>query len=222
MNQSSNERKVALIALLLLAALFSLLTTAFISHHGKAVVNVVVLPPDSTLTIDGKAAKAGKIYFSKATHTLKASRQYFTTVTKTINFATYNTSQTLYMNPSPDSQQALDYLTKHPEIQAQREAAGGIQAGEAQQQLSKNKLLPFLPYTGTGFEYIVDYGTATQANGTQKITIYIEADTDQAKQNALSWIESKKIDPKSLTIVYEALPTSSSGGSSGEGPSEYQ
>jgi hypothetical protein len=222
MDQPNTQKKILIVAALFVGILFILFFMVLLNHHGEAKVQVTVLPSDSTLMVDGKKTKAGTLYVTKTNHTLKVSRQFFTTVTKVINFANYDTSQTLYMLPLPDSQQALDYLSKHPDIQAQREAAGGVQAGEAQQQLSKNKLLPFLPYTGTGFEYVVDYGTATQQDGTQKVTIYIEADTDQAKQDALIWIKSKKIDPKSLTIVYEAVSGSSATGSAGEGTSEYQ
>lgn len=219
----SNQRVtiiVLLSAFLIVATGWSLMTA--ISHHGKVGVRVVLLPSDSKLTIDGKSARAGTVYFTKTTHTLKAGRQYFTDVTKTINFATFDKSQTIYLQPLPDSYQAKQYLSDHPDIQQQREAADGKQAEQIQNELSKNKLIGLLPYSGPGNEYVVDYRSETQADGvSQKITYYIEADTNQTKQAALDWIKQQGFDPTKLTIVYQGLssqPTASGYG----GGSEYQ
>jgi len=222
MDTTNNQRKLVILIAAALVTVLGLAVINFVGRYGKIAVKVVLVPADSTLTIDGKKSRAGTIYFSKKKHTLVAKRQYFTTATKTVDFSSYKSSQTLYLTPSPDSQAALNYLTAHPDAQAQRESIAGVRAGVAQQQLSKDKLLTFLPYTAAGFEYVVDYSTDGQPDGSQKVTIYIEANTDQAKQDALAWIKSKKIDPSSLTIVYEALPVSSSSGSNGEGPSQYQ
>ncbi|HSX06250.1 MAG TPA: hypothetical protein VLG92_00850 [Candidatus Saccharimonadia bacterium] len=220
MDQPNNQKRIVTIAVLFVGILFILFIMVLLGHHGKAKIQVTVIPSDSILTVDGKKTKAGTVYLTKTTHTLKASRPPFSPTTKTINFATYDTSQTLYVNPVPNSDKALQYLLKHPEIQAQREAASGVQAGEAQQQLRKNKLVGLLPYRGPGTEYLIDYGTKTQQDGTQKVTIYIESDTDQAKQEALNWITSQNIDLKTLTIVYESLPAGTNPNSSGG--SEYQ
>jgi len=223
MNRSSLETKIAILAAAFAIVVVGLLLISLAQHAGKVGVKVVLLPADSTLTIDGKGARAGTVYFTKTTHTLKASRQYFTAVTKTINFATYDKSQTIYMEPAPDSDQARQYLLTHPDVQAQREAAGGEQALQAQQQISKNKLTSLLPYTGPGGEYVVDYGASAQADGTQKITIYIEANTDQARQDALAWLTSQGAKPETLTIVYQPLSdTSTLPGSGNSGGSEYQ
>jgi hypothetical protein len=193
---------------------------SYVSHHGKVGVKVIVLPKDSRLTIDGKSTRAGTIYFTKATHTLKASRQSFTTIARTINFATYDKSQIIYMLPGPDSDQARQYLVAHPDIQAQREAAAGNQSSQAQQQLSKNKLISLLPYAGPGGDYTVDFGTTSQADGSQKVTIYIEANTDEAKQEALDWIKSSGNNPDKFTIVYQSLSNTIQADNAGG--SEYQ
>jgi len=218
MDQPRTQKNIVIVAILFVGILFILFFMVLLSHAGKAKVQVTLLPSDTTLTIDGKKAKAGTVYLTKTIHTLKATRPPFSPTTKTINFATYDTTQTLYMLTSPDSKQALQYLADHPDVQAQREAAGGVQAANAQQQLSKNKLIGLLPYSGPGGNYIIDYGTETQQDGTQKVTIYIESNTDQDKQTALNWITTQKIDPKTLTIVYENLQTNPSSG----GGSEYQ
>jgi len=218
MDQPTTQKRLVILAILFVSVLFILFIFTLLRHRSDAAVEVVTLPPDSTLTVDGKKTKAGTLYLTKTTHILKVSRQFFTPLTRTIDFATYDHSQTLYMMPLPKSPQAIKYLADHPAIEAQREAAGDQQAANAQQQLSKNKLIGLLPYSGPGGTYMVDYGTLTQQDGTQKVTIYIESNTSQDKQAALTWITDQKIDPKTLTIVYEDLQTSPSSSSG----SEYQ
>ncbi len=214
MDQPNTQKRMLMVAALGVVILFILFIAVLLGRYGKAAVTVVVLPSDSVLTVDGKKTKPGTVYLSKTTHTLKATRPPLSPTTKTINFATYNTSQTLYLEPLPDSEQGLQYLLKHPEIQAQREAAESLQVNDTQLQLSKNKLIPLLPYRGPGGEYIIDYGAGTK----QKTAIYIKVDTNQAKQDALNWIKSQKVDPKTLEIIYENLPADTSSG----GGSEYQ
>jgi len=209
---------IAAAALVIVVFGWSLIT--YINHHGKVGVKVVLLPSDSSLTIDGEAARAGTIYFTKTTHTLKASRHYFTDATKTVNFASYDASRKLYLEPSPDSYQAKQYLLQHPELQQQREAAEGERSSQIQQQLHKDKLVPLLPYAGPANTYVVDYTSDTGADGvTQKITIIIEANTDQTKQAALDWIKQQGADPAKLTITYQALSAPAAGTTGG---SEYQ
>lgn len=223
MNRMSSETKIVLLSAILICAVVGALLAIFVPRSGKVGIKIVVLPPDSTLTIDGKRSHAGTIYLTKTTHTLTASRQYFNTVSQKINVATYNPSQTVYMNPSPDSDQAIQYLKDHPDVQAKREAAAGDIAGRAQDQLNKDEILKHLPYTGPGFEYEVDYGATGQPDGSQKVTLYIQANTDQAKQDALAWIKSQGSNPDKFTIVYQNLSSTAvpDAGGSGGG-SEYQ
>jgi hypothetical protein len=221
MNRLNPQTKLLIIVGVLVVGILGLSITSFLRHKDKVGVKVVVLPADSVLAVDNVPTKAGTIYLTKGKHTLVATRQYFTAITKTMDFTNYDTSKTLYLLPLPESDQARQYLSEHPEVQAQREAASGDQSAQEQQVLSKNKLIPFLPYTGPASSYIVDYGSTTQKDGTSKLTIFIESDTEQAKQDALNWIKNKGVNPSTLTIVYQSLtnPTSPQAGSGG---SEYQ
>jgi len=219
MDQPKTQKIIVIVTILFVGILCTLFVMTFLSHHGKAKVQVTLIPSDSTLTVDGKKTKAGTVYLTKTTHTLKVTRPPFSPTSKTINFVTYDTSKVVYLLPSPVSKAALQYLINHPDVQAQREAVGDLQSDQAQQQLSKNKLIGLLPYSGPGGTYTVDYGTLTQQDGTQKVTIYIESNTSQDKQAALTWITNHKIDPKTLTIVYESLPADANPNNGG---SEYQ
>lgn len=221
MNGLSPQAKLLVVAGILIVGILGLSVASFLRHKDKVGVKVVVLPADSVLAVDNVPTKAGTIYLTKGKHTLVATRQYFTAVTKTIDFSQYDSSKTLYLLPLPDSDKALQYLSQHPEVQAQREAASGDEAAQEQQQLSKNKLIPFLPYTGPASSYVVDYGSSTQKDGISKLTIYIEADTEEAKQDALNWIKSKGVNPGTLTIIYQSL-TNPTTPQTGSGGSEYQ
>jgi hypothetical protein len=220
-DHSNRQTRILILIVVLVVTIIGLSIWSVARHSGKVGVKVVVLPTDSTLTIDGVRTKPGTIYFTKTTHTIKVSKQYFGDVTKTINFATYDRLHTLYMLPLPNSDKAIQYLLDHPEVQTQREAASGDEAIQDQQELSKNKLIPLLPYTGPGTEYVVDYGSTEQADGSQKLTIFIQADTDQAKQDALKWVRSKGTDMSKIAIVYQPI-TNPISPQPGPGGSEYQ
>jgi len=72
-------------------------------HRGKVGVRVAVLPNDSILYVDSKKTKPGKIYMTKGSHTLLASRVDFGNDTKTINTADVTKNETIYMLPAANT-----------------------------------------------------------------------------------------------------------------------
>ena len=200
----SKQRLVMVIAGIALGLLIMVGVINFLAHHGKIKVDVEVAPSDSTLFIDGKKAGQGKMWLTKTTHTFKATRQYFGDVSKTLDLNKVDTSIPIYLSPIPNTPQALEYLSKNPKEQQKREAAGAAQDYSTQKQLSQDEFVKQLPFFAPGGEFQVDYDAVNDANGNTQITIYVLANTDQQKSDALSWIRSVGADPNKLHIVYQA------------------
>ena len=217
---SPKQRQLVTIGFIGIAVILVWGTVTAISHRGKAHVDIEVSPTDSSLFIDGQSAKPGKRWMTKTTHTFKASRKDFADDSKTVNLTSIDTSLPIYLTPKPNSAAAEAYLKAHPQDQAKREAAGGANEQRIQDQLSKNTLIGQLPYTAPGFEFSVDYNAESDNNGNVKVTLYISANTDKAKQDALDWIKSQGTDPNTQTIIYRtdtSLTSNDSGGGSNPG-----
>ncbi len=176
----------------------------FLSHHGKVKVEVLVAPTDSSLTIDGLKTKPGTMWLTKTTHEFKATRQYFGDAKKTLDLRTYDITLPIYLTPEANTPEADEYLKTHGEQQQAVESAGGIKETRLQDQITKIPFLTELPFIAPGFEFQIDYDAEGDQNDVAHVTIYVGADTEQAKQDALSWITSRGVDPAKLHIVYVA------------------
>ncbi|HEV7454146.1 MAG TPA: hypothetical protein VGO07_02700 [Candidatus Saccharimonadales bacterium] len=195
---------IVVVAVIVLVITVVLLVIPPIQHRGKLAVHVFVLPKDSTLTLDGKKVRDGTVYMSSGKHTLKASRQYFDSVSKDIDTAKIDLKQPIYMMPRPTSKLALDWLGNHPDEQQKREAAASFEVDKQQSELAKNPLIDKLPYTAAGIEYIIDYDAETASDGSVTVTIIIKANTSDAQNSALQWIRDQGVDPNTLRISFQS------------------
>lgn len=205
--------KIILFCLVVLFALtIAWQTVDYFKHRGKVGVNIAVVPADSTLKIDGVQTKPGKIYLIKGTHHLVASRTYFDDDIKNINTADITKNETIYMLPAANSAAAKAYLEQHPDIQQQREAAGGAEAARIQALLNaKYPILSKLPYETLHFK--VDYSVDANQNLSLTVTTYgiINGPSDYPlyvqqtaayKQEALAWLKQNGVGPTTYPITY--------------------
>ncbi|HSW66025.1 MAG TPA: hypothetical protein VLI54_02720 [Bacillota bacterium] len=197
----------AVFGLFILIAFVSLLAGHSIT------VNVVAIPEDSSISLDGKTIKAGKVRMSRGEHTLTATRQFFDKATRKINTADIDTAQPLYILPIPKSPSAIDYLTKNPKVQQQRESAGGIISIQNQQIITKKyPIVGNLPYKTLDFR--IDYSLDDEYNLSLTITTFpiavqsedaarYNADVSRYKQEALAYLQSQKVDTSKVSITYK-------------------
>jgi hypothetical protein len=193
---------------LAVAVVFGIAIIGFVavrtSHSGEVGLRVVVLPDDSTFTIDGHGARAGKVYVTKGKHVFKASKKGFKEAKVDIDTATIDSNRTIYLLPAPDSEEAFAWLANHPEAQERREAAAGAEVVDIQKDVEKTPLVDQLPFTAPGFEFIIDYTTEKSINNTTEVIIIVKASNEEARQNARNWIEQQGTKVSSLNIRYEA------------------
>lgn len=177
-------------------------------------IKVAISPSEATFFVDGKKTKPGTVALKKGRiHTLVAKLQYFTDSTATVNPATYNTAETVYLSPLPDSKKAQDWLFQHPEAQQEREALAGAREAAGQEALvAKYPFLTDLPYNN--LDYIVGYGTKSDGTVIFHIVILMpnavvpgtpEYDQlyAQSKSEANDYLIAHNVDPTKVEVTYE-------------------
>lgn len=179
---------------------------------GTVRVTIKAIPDDSAITLDGKSIQAGRQDLSKGNHTFKVSRQYFDDTTKTVNTDNLQNGQTLYLLPDATSKEALQWLKDHPDVQAQREAAGGAVTNQTQTNDTKNyPYINQLPYEAIDFK--VDYGYKNDGQINLVVTLqpYSDPQQDPAdyqqqlkdyKTEALNYLKSINVDINTTPITW--------------------
>jgi hypothetical protein len=173
-------------------------------------VEVIVLPEDSSLTLDGNSIKAGRMFLPKGKHQFKATRQDFEDVTVAVDTATLDAKQPIYVMPNPVSDKALQWLAEHPDVQAEREAGGGAEAQAVGNQLIDNyPFIGLLPHETSNF--IVGYGLSEDNKLSLQVTLMpyaLKSDSIykqqlfDIKQDALRWMSDNGIDPSKYNTTY--------------------
>ncbi len=205
-------RVFMLIFVLIVALLVGLFLAQSLSHRGKIKINLVALPEDSQIQVDGKIKKAGANYLTPGEHKLSATREYFDEYIDKINTNNLKAGDTIYLLPVASSAQAKKWLSDNPEVQAQRVAAGGVQSAQHQDLLTKKyPFLKSLPHENS--DYRIDYvlspednlgftinmfGTISGPNDYQRYKSHILA----SKQEAIKWLESQGVDISKYIVTY--------------------
>ena len=187
--------------------------TVYIGHRDKVEVKILVLPNDSSLTIDGQATKPGKKYLTKGDHRLVAARQDFDNDVKTISTSDITKNEIIYMLPAANSAAAKQYLLQHPEIQKQREAAGGIEAARVQTLLLKQyPIISKLPQET--LHYKIDYSLDPNQKLSLVITTFAvinrpsqysqyATNTQAYRQEALGFLKQNGVSANTYPISYK-------------------
>lgn len=205
MNSVTNKKTLIIIAIVsaVVALALILLSTITGGSSGKS-ITVVALPNDSVITVDGKISKAGNVKISEGNHTFKASRQYFKDYQVELNYKDLESGITLYLLPEPNSPQAFELLRNDPELQQQREAAGGEESSRVQKILEANyPIIGELPYEN--LHYKIGYKLEDTSNIVFTITLYgiinspsqyneYQKQLSQYKAEALNYLRSNGVD----------------------------
>jgi hypothetical protein len=184
----------------------------YYQHRGLTGIKVVVLPEDSSLKLDSQSVKAGRIYVHPGTHTFIASRQDFDSDTETFSTNDLQKGDVIYVLPVANSQTAKQWLIDHPDIQRDREAAGGSEAVRKQRILTtKYPILSKLPYEN--LHYKIDYSIEDSSKPSFTVTLYAiinrpseyklyKAQLHQYRDEALAYLKNNDIDTNSFNINY--------------------
>jgi hypothetical protein len=205
--------KIVLLAFAVLAlGLISYQFALYWSHRGLIKANIVVLPEDSTLTIDGSPKKPGTVYLKPGLHKFAATREFFDKVERRINTNSLKADETIYLLPEANSSEALKWLTEHPEVQQKREAVGGVEAIKQQDSLTTNyPFIKTLPKENS--HYKIDYSITSGNKLEFTINLFGSIDNPdqytqyrqrlkQYKSEALQFLKVNGINSSDFKITY--------------------
>lgn len=214
-----NQKRRTILIILSVGAILGLFGWAVFSslrHRGETMVKIIVVPEDSKITVDGAQSKSGTVYLKPGKHEIKASRQYFTDVTKNVDTKDLKSGQEIYLLPGIDSPEAIKWLNDHPEVQEMREAVGGAQAAANSETIAeKYPFITNLPYRTLDFQ--VDYSiTGEKYDISFQVTLNPVAvipgtpeykqQVVEYKQLALEYLESQGVDTKKAKISFDPDP----------------
>lgn len=196
MNQ--RQRTILVTSLILLyIILLAVFAYQIFNQSGRTKVNVVVVPSDSQLTLDGERVSGQDMYLDLGQYEFTASKEGYDDKSITVDvvddieviagIALYSSNQAVLDQEDEDT--ALD-----------REALGGIEASRTGKLLHENNpVLDILPYSSIKDMVAVTYGkTDTNAD----IFLRIDSLSTEGRKNSARWIRDKGFSLSELDIRY--------------------
>jgi len=198
-------RRITIVIFALLVVATSVLLWRSIHYGNMGKLNIVVAPDDISLVIDNKKIKTNRlVYVTPGAHTWEAARQDFTSKKGTFSIKKGESQDLgIYLQPANDA--GRKWLADHAEQGYKIESQVGNRFTQlADQAVDDTPLIKSLPFTAPGSEFVINYGSGT-VDGKPKTTIYIDITSDQAKEDARTWIKQQGTNPDTLNIVYNQV-----------------
>ncbi len=163
-------------------------------------IEFVIVPGDATLAVDNEKVRGKTGTFAEGEHTISVSRRGFRA--KTTTFKATKDKQVIEIALDTSTQEGVDWLIDHPEEAYLRESILGKESNAlGEESARKNPIMDLLPFIDR--EWRVDYGRSVKyPEDPLRISVVITYTTDQAKQDALDWIQFKGFNLADLEIVY--------------------
>jgi hypothetical protein len=228
-----NFKRLLILTSAIFITIIALCIASYVNGIGKDVVEIVVAPIDTTLTLDDSTKiKSGKVKFKTGAHTIKASRQDFEDQTK--EFVTTDGKKNIvWFEMIPTNQTGIDYRDTHKsEFQKIYDAANGRAVENIDNKVANYPIIKYLPASTNTLifnskdpgwapydeeKFVINYGKSKKhPYDSSKLAIYITADKPAGKQKAISYIHDIGFDLSDYEVIFEAT-TSSTIDNSGTG-----
>ncbi|MGB4967576.1 MAG: hypothetical protein WBO35_05230 [Candidatus Saccharimonadales bacterium] len=171
----------------------------YLSIEYSAKIDLLFTPTSSRVTLDNKIIKAARaIHVKPGRHVVVASKDGFTRQTQTTDV---KRGETVFIGIPLDSNsdKTASWYQDHPDDQRIREKITGIQEDALSQKAAKlNPFIKLLPYYAPGEAF--DIGIKEINPRTGQPTIVITTYTENAEEDALTWIKSSGYDPSKMKI----------------------
>lgn len=167
----------------------------------SASIVLEVVPSGAKSTINGRGVGQGTIKLKPGAVEIVVSKNGFKTVRQT---TVLKQGESKYFGFAlvPDSDATADWYKKHPEDAKKAENLSSLNYDQTSTDISdQSPIIMYLPFVSSDEEFRIDYGQ--DYYDSNKIIIYISANTQKAKDAALLWIKSTGYDPSKLNIVYQ-------------------
>lgn len=202
MDQSVRNRRRLISAIAGLAALFVVaLLWVGSTRIGRIEVQVVSVPPDARIYVDGKRMLFDTFFVEPGVVTIRAEKEGFKTTEKKVDF-TRSTSETENRVPiflSAESEEAIAWSQNNQALYQEAEGiAGAIAQQDGEAFRNANPIINLLPYAD--FTYRIDYGIS--AANVDRASIKVTALGRKAQALAIAKIREWGYEPSDLEIVF--------------------
>lgn len=192
------KKYVALLIFTLIVAVVILATVRSLTY--SSTLTIEVAPSSSIIKVDNRVVKEGVTEVKPGLHTVVIDKSGFTKATRSVDLKPRESSY-VGVVLSPNTAPTANWYNEHPEDQKKAESISSYNFDDTVRE--GVKAAPFikkLPFIGPGLQFRIDYGFP---NGSNEPAIYIQASSEEGRQNALKWIKAQGFDPSKMKIVYK-------------------
>ncbi len=198
-----NKKILLLIALVFISAGALIFYGLYQSSKNKeltASIALEVVPDGAKSTINGRGVREGTTKLKPGVAEIIISKKGFETIKQTVVLKDGEYRYFGFVLVS-NSASTADWYDKHPEDAKRAENLSSqnydkVSAEDAQE----TPFIMELPFVSSDERFRIDYGQGEA--GDNRIIIYISANTQEARNEALLWIKSLGYDPSKMNIVY--------------------
>jgi hypothetical protein len=173
-----------------------------LSRAGETKVRLVVVPNDSTVSVNNKVVKGRTLYLGQGEYTFSAKKDGWNTDTQSVHVG--KEAVQVGLIPDPASEQAQQFLKDNPDVQLQREAVGGLRANTKGEELrGNNPIINSLPYTQESPPFTIDYGLSQERKG--DVFLIVSDSSPNGREAAVDWIRQQGLDPTNVDITFSGF-----------------
>lgn len=166
----------------------------------SASIVLEVVPSGSKSTINGRGVREGTTKLKPGIAEVVITKKGFETARQTVVLKEGESKYLGFVLVS-NSPSTADWYQKHPEDAKRAENLSSLNYDQVSaDDVKETPFILKLPFVSSDEQFRIDYGQSdTDSN---RIVIYISANSQEARNAALEWIRSVGYDPSTLNIVY--------------------
>lgn len=195
-----SHKKIFVLFILTLSALFVLLIYTVATTINKEKVRIYVIPNDANIVLNGRTVRPGTSYLDTGTYSYTIEKDGFKKFEDSISVGISN-SNVIDVALVPESTEALEWTKDNASKYSGYEARAGIQAAEDGQKFTEvNPITKHLPIRN--LVYAIGYRSDTGDSSGNSIILIIDASSIYRKA-AIDKIRDMGYDPTNFKIEFK-------------------
>ncbi len=194
-------KKIIAIGVVFIISIVTISLIMFINYSNNTVtLKILVTPTNSSIKINGSSSTIGIHHIKPGNYKITVSYPGFASQSKTFS-VNKNSTKFVGIILQPNSATTANFYQINGYQEQMVEAiSSNNNVSNSKAEVKNEPIIKYLPYVGPSLQYTIGYKVDPNNSTTPYITI--TSSTPQGRQNALSFIRSKGIDPTFLNIVF--------------------
>lgn len=200
----NNRKKIIIITSVIVLLLIAVIYVVNVKPV-KTGFNIVVVPSDSKVLMDGKPVGSGNVVAKPGKHSIEVSHKDFST-TKTEGLSIDNQIVTIPIGLNPNTDAGIKWKSDHNSEYLALDGLVSEQFNNESGVMAKTyPIVADLPKDISPI-FRIDYGVSKRyPNDPTKIALYVSSDNPADKVAALKYIYVMGYDPSDYEIIFEGL-----------------